>query len=218
MIHSYPKRLWYVNDFLVPSLVEQGINREDIIVWNDTNREGNLMSCMKSFREVGKEEGETWHLQDDVVICSDFAKKSQEQPEGIVCGFCSAVCKQWREGYQYVDNMWYSFPCIKIPNEIAGECADWFYTYAINKGTFRYWVEARKFDDSFFREFMLQKYRKMQVLNLSPNIVNHIDYMLGGSIANAKLVGNRSAVYWNEPEIVNKLYKDLELYKKHLQI
>ena len=172
------------------------------------NREGNLMSCMKSFRSL-PEEGETWHLQDDVIISSDFAKKSQEQPEGVVCGFCSLVCRQWEEGYQTVDKMWYSFPCIKMPNSIARECAEWFFTYASVSGRYKHWVEGRKFDDSFFREFMLQKHKHDKVLNLRPNIVNHIDYLIGGSVANSALIGNRTSCYWTEPELINNLREKL---------
>lgn len=209
MIHTYPKRLWYVMDYLVISLVEQGISKEDIIIWNDVNREGNLMSCMKSFESM-VEEGETWHLQDDVIISSDFAKKSQEQPDGVVCGFCSQVCRQWSDGYQTVDKMWYSFPCIKIPNSIARECADWFFTYASKKGNFKHWVDAKKFDDSFFREFMLQKHRGEKVFNLKPNIVNHIDYLLGGSIVNKALCCKRDSVYWTEPELIDKLKMEIQ--------
>lgn len=209
MIHTYPNRLWYVEKHLVPSMLEQGIDSQSIIVWNDANREGNLISCMKAFRGM-LDKGETWHLQDDVIISSDFAKKSKTQPEGIVCGFCSDVCKQWGDGIQSVDKMWYSFPCIKIPNEIARECAEWFYNEASKAGKYRYWVEAKKFDDSFFREFLIHKHSHDKVLNLKPNIVNHIDYLLGGSIVNKGLIGNRMSVYWYEPELINNLMESLK--------
>ena len=35
MIHLTPKREWYVNEYLIPSMIKQGIKREDIIKWND---------------------------------------------------------------------------------------------------------------------------------------------------------------------------------------
>ena len=34
LIHACPQRMWYVNDFLVPMLREQG--GEDIEIWNDS--------------------------------------------------------------------------------------------------------------------------------------------------------------------------------------
>lgn len=45
-IHAYPKRMWYVEEFLVPMLKEQGAEVE---VWNDTAGRGNLLSCVESF-------------------------------------------------------------------------------------------------------------------------------------------------------------------------
>jgi len=35
MIHACPERIWYVNNYLVPELLNQGITTQDIIVWND---------------------------------------------------------------------------------------------------------------------------------------------------------------------------------------
>ena len=211
MIHAYPKRMWYVQKFLLPSLKAQGI--EDITIYNDENREGNLFSCMKSFQSL-KEDGETWHLQDDVVICSDFAKRVEELPEGIVCGFCSSVCKYWNPGYQYLDQMWYSFPCIKIPNNLARECAEWFFTDAIHSGRYWAWVEGKKFDDSFFRDFLLLRHKDIKAYNVKPNLVNHIDYMLGGSIANKTLIGDRTAVHWDDIITLQNLWNELKSVDK----
>lgn len=207
MIHAYPKRMWYVEQFLVPSLKEQGIT--DITIYNDEHREGNLLSCMKSFQLL-KGEGETWHLQDDVVVCSDFAQRAESMPEGIVCGFCSEVGKEWNPGYQYSENMWYSFPCIKIPNNLAREFAEWFFTDASKNRKYWAWLEGRKFDDSFFRDFLLLRYKTMKVYNVKPNLVNHIDYMLGGSIANKNIVGVRTSVYWDDIVTLNNLWNVLK--------
>ena len=87
MIHACPKRMWYVGDYLIPSMLAQGIDKGNIIVWNDIDGVGNLASCLASFASC-QEEGETWHLQDDVVICHDFAERTASAPKGVVCGFC----------------------------------------------------------------------------------------------------------------------------------
>jgi len=35
MIHSCNSRLWYVEQYLIPSMIKQNIPREDIILFND---------------------------------------------------------------------------------------------------------------------------------------------------------------------------------------
>ncbi len=42
MIHACPAREWYVTDFLVPSLIDQGISENEISVWVDRDGRGNL--------------------------------------------------------------------------------------------------------------------------------------------------------------------------------
>ena len=32
LIHASPGRMWYVTDYLIPSMVEQGIDRDNIVV------------------------------------------------------------------------------------------------------------------------------------------------------------------------------------------
>ena len=39
MIHCCPKRIWYVEEYLIPSMLRQGIDRENIIVWKN-NKNG----------------------------------------------------------------------------------------------------------------------------------------------------------------------------------
>lgn len=64
MIHAVPQRMWYVKDYLIPSMVEQGINKKDITVYVDKKKEGNLQSFLKSFAQAGAWENEgTWHMQ-----------------------------------------------------------------------------------------------------------------------------------------------------------
>ena len=75
LIHTYPKRLWYVEQYLIPSMLAQGIDKASIIVYNDVNKEGNLLSCMKAFASVNNDDNGTWHLQDDVLICKDFKER-----------------------------------------------------------------------------------------------------------------------------------------------
>ena len=49
LIHAMPKRMWYVEKYLIPSMIEQGIAKENIRVYNDEKGEGNLRACLNAF-------------------------------------------------------------------------------------------------------------------------------------------------------------------------
>ena len=50
MIHSSSQRKWYVQEYLIPSLLEQKIDRKDILLYVDENNEGCLKSSIRSFK------------------------------------------------------------------------------------------------------------------------------------------------------------------------
>ena len=158
IIHTCPKRLWYVEEFLLPSMTAQGIKPEDIKVWNDAEGIGNLRATMKSFSEIPMDGQGTWHLQDDVIISSNFKALTEKHNEGIVCGFCSRYSEERPTGDTTLRNIWYSFPCIRIPNNLARECSKWFYHGAINDAKYKNWVESKKHDDEAFKEFLKLKH------------------------------------------------------------
>ena len=124
LIHSCQKRKWYVDNYLIPSMLEQGIKRENILVYNDNERLGNLRAFLASADMVGQSSG-TWHLQDDIIIASNFKAITEEYDKGIVCGFCNKYSEGLQIGIRPVRDMWYSFPCIIIPNEYAHEFVKW---------------------------------------------------------------------------------------------
>ena len=211
MIHEAPSRSWYVDKYLIPSMLEQGIEERDILRRCDTEGKGNLISCMESFLWCGQNtNGATWHLQDDVVICKDFAERTRENNQGIVCGM---VVKDWgpdylKTGWQPVEELWYSFQCIRIPDKIAGECGDWFFTVAMKKNDreYRNRILRKKHDDDFFRFFLLEKYPGIEIFNTKPNLVNHIDYLLGGSLINSEREKKvNHAAYWDDDKLLDDL-------------
>jgi hypothetical protein len=53
------------------------------------------------------------------------------------------------------------------------------------------------------------KEKNYQAYNMSPNIVEHIDYLLGGSIVNEERSWQSRAFYWVEPERVEDVKKRL---------
>lgn len=216
LIHSAPSRQWYVEEFLIPSMKEQGIDEKDIFVRCDTEGKGNLVSCMESFLWCGQSTAEgTWHLQDDIILSRNFARRTREFNQGIVCGM---VVKDWgpnwlKSGEQNILDHWYSFQCIRIPDNIALECAVWFFTDACKRPQpqYRNRVLRKKHDDDFFRFFMTEKHPGMRCINLKPNIVDHVDYLIGGTLINEERERkvNRAA-YFEDDDLVEKLYQRLQ--------
>ena len=203
MIHACPSREWYVNDFLIPSMIEQGIPREDIEVWMDRNGDGCLMSCMNAFAECGNRDdgGGRWHLQDDVVLSHYFRTATTQNDDGIVCGY---VFRNWQalpvwDGTVPGSYLWNSFPCIRIPDKIAGECAEWFFADAAYRDEYQHWIQKRKGDDTVFFDFFMENYAdKMFVVGLNPCIVDHIDYLIGGSVVNKDRGAQTRALFWDD--------------------
>lgn len=224
MIHSCNQRQWYVDQYLYPSLLKQGIPKEDISVYPDVNKLGNLEafihSTERSFIADSPEEF-TWHLQDDVIISSHFREESLRHTEyDIVCGFICQYDEGRKPGVGIASkDMWYSFPCIKIKNTLLLEFAEWI-RFEINRGSLfvQMWVRQKKGDDFVFRTFLEIQHPNLPILNLAPNIVDHIDYILGGSIVNrTRGSSDVRSIYWEEPELVKTLEKEI-LHKNNVVI
>ena len=216
MIHTCLKRLWYVEKYLVPSMIEQGIDNHNIVLYVDANNDGCLKSHVKSFTEASNYNVlGMWHLQDDVVICEDFKSRTERlSTDFTVCGFASEYDsrKGWKDGDANGLTMWYSFPCIYIPTRIVKSYVDWFNTYVWRDHQYDRWVKANKYDDTIFRIYMENYYPKEYVLNLAPNLVDHIDYLIGGTIINE--AANRKhpvrSLYWENENIVDELERKLK--------
>lgn len=218
MIHACPQRMWYVNEFLIPSMLAQGIPREDITVWNDTEQLGNLKACMAAFASL-LEEGGTWHLQDDVVLSADFAEKTKRYDHGVVYGFCNRWFKDdpCITGEVYAEDMWHSFQCVRIPNNYARECAEWSKTdEPLLNPEVSLLVELNKGDDSMFREYFLTHHGRETVINLKPNIVNHIDHMIGGPVTNQWRGFIAGSELWEDTSILTELKAKLKERKAFL--
>lgn len=183
LIHAHKNRSWYVEGYLIPELKKQGIKPD---VYTDNGAEGNLYATMNTFHFCG----DAWHLQDDVVICHDF-KDRTAQPDTIACGFCRLQDSiPDKSGRVKAKDMWFSFPCIYIPGEIAKECAEWFFTTEPQDENLKRLKALKKGDDSFFKAFIDERYPDIEVINMNPNLVDHVDYLIGGSIANKGWTNN----------------------------
>lgn len=208
LIHACPDRLWYVNNYLIPSLRGQGA--AEIRVWTDTEHAGNLRACMAAFASCDGDGG-TWHLQDDVLICSDFVKRCADHDEGLIYGFACANFDDRLEafGRVYVEDAWHSFQCVRIPDRYARECAEWVLSEAWRKesGSAELPIlwQLGKGDDTFFHEFIISRYGWETAYNARPNLVEHVDFVVGGSVLHPWRDYLARAAYWDEPELVQDL-------------
>lgn len=215
LVHACPQRMWFVEDFILPELEKQGA--ENVAVWNDVEKKGNLKSCMEAFASM-EGDGGTWHIQDDVLLCSDFVKRCEEHDDGLVYGFC---CRNFNDrldayGEVYVPDAWNSFQCVRIPNEYARECAEWVYSEAwkteSDSAELPILIRVNKGDDTFFHEYIKARHPYGTALNLKPNLVDHIDYLIGGSAVNFRDYLAR-AEFWDEPERVEELKERIKRYQ-----
>lgn len=215
LIHACPQRMWYVNDFLIPMLQEQGA--ENIEVYNDTDKKGNLKACMDSFA-ARQGDGGTWHIQDDVLPSRDFVKKCIEHDDGLVYGF---ACRNFGDrldayGIVYAVDAWNSFQCVRIPDAYARECAAWVrgekwitqspspelpIMYKLGNG-----------DDTFFHEFMACMHPYDVAENLKPNIVEHVDWLLGGSSIQKWRDYIARAEFFEDTDLVDELRERIKRY------
>lgn len=215
MIHTCNQRRWYVDKYLVPSMLEQGIKEDDIYVYQDTECKGNLKaymdSCQKLVDKYGEDEN-VWHLQDDVIICSDFKEKTEALNDSGLKLICAFTCKYDDDrgpGLNYaINHMWYSFPCLMIHSSITKKFVDWVNIYVWRDPQFGFWVRQNKGDDFIFRVFVESYYPTEKCLNLVPNLIDHVDYLLGGTIVNPQREKggfDTRSPYFEEKELVIKL-------------
>ena len=207
LIHTCKSRAWYVDEFLIPSMKEQGI--ENIYVYNDINCEGQIPSIWKSYELIrGKD---TWHLQDDIVISKRFRELTEEHNDGIVCGFCNSY-STGNPGYVSIWNMWYSMPCIRIPDSIYGHFVSWLQEPKTQR-KYQAFFSENKHDDVLFEFFLKEFYMSMRMWNISPNLVNHIDHLIGGSLLNKardKELSYIMSKYWDEQDVLDDIEHKLK--------
>lgn len=213
MIHTCVRREWYVYAYLLPEIYAQGASPHEIEVYIDTEKKGNLRSCVDSFARCAEHDaGGTWHLQDDVIMASDALQKMRDHDAGLVAGF---VNRKWGPdpsavGEVPADKLWYSFQCLRIPDRMAGEFAEWVQEEAPKRDRFTRMLRDNKHDDEFFRIWLLEKHPGAACYNLAPNIVDHIDFLIGGTVINQHRQEkiNRAA-YWADDGLIVKLADQL---------
>ena len=131
-----------------------------------------------------------------------------------VCGFATYYDreKKWEPGDSNGLKMWFSFPCIYIPTKIIANYVEWFNQWVWHDPQYRMWVNKNKYDDTIFRIYMENYYPNEYVLNLKPNLVDHIDYLLGGSTINERKEDKKQvrALWFDDLDLVEELEKRIK--------
>ena len=207
IIHAAPDRIKYVNEFLEPRLRAQGF--KDITVSNDTQRVGCRESYAKSFRSL-PDKGHTWHLQDDILPDRRFyqwATSEWAEYPGIICGFgCGHYTPKERFGFaRNSEDMFYSFPCIRIPNEVARDMIAWFDKAKETDINILEKLPSGKFFDYFFKLYIGNNDKGIGIYNFFPNIVEHVDEYITGSLVNKQRKYLAKAMQFEDAEAVEDL-------------
>ena len=217
LIHACPARMWYVEGFLKPELLAQGA--DEVTIWNDEYKKGNLAACMESFalRDGNGAEG-TWHIQDDVLLCRDFVQRCRELDAGVVYGFCNELFLDdpQQTGVVYAEDAWHSFQCVRIPDAYARGCAEWLAGAGRNHPDYPKWIRSGSMDDSVFRAYLLSEHERETVENLAPCLVEHVDWIVGGSVLHPWRGFLARAEYWEDEELVQELKKAVKGKVKYI--
>ena len=210
MVHSCENRSEYVNDFLVPLLTESGVKISNIEVYTD-HGDGCLKSYVKAFESLGDLGDYTWHLQDDVLPTLSFCDMADGllkiySKDAIICGFGN------KEFYNdsspwYPKNgveMFYSFPCIGIPNYISIAFVEWL-RKVNNEPKYAEYIVHNKFVDYLFKLFIGDNKTKYKIVNFRPCLVEHVDEYVGGSTIGNKRPKPAKAIMFDDEEALNRL-------------
>ena len=198
LIHASPQRMEYVTRFLLPRL-----NGLKITVWCDHERKGNLKAYLESYKDLTPY-GDTWHLEDDVLPDRHFRQWAEEMEhfDGIVCGYGSKGYKDVIGEIKHPEDMWYSFPCIRIPNAYLLDMMPWFEDIKTRDLDIKRKVEANKGIDYIFRRYVIG--HPIPIYHHDPCMVEHVDDLTGGSLTNIRAQSPK-AIRFEDREGVEEL-------------
>ena len=208
LIRGTPRRMWYINEYLIPSLQEAGVPQDKIHLYIDNNRAGALGSYF-ALEEVLPEIHSdcVWHLQDDVYPCSNFAERCEELeaicPNGIIAGFWPRDQRHIPAGqHGHIDGFglktnkdWqlWSFQCIRIPTWITIDSMKWIRSMGEQRtfpksdcGDIQMLYDQNLGDDTLFWVYLEKVLPDEIHYDCEVSLVDHVGDLIGGS-----LLGNR---------------------------
>ena len=190
LIHACKQREKYVNECLVPELKRQGFKSIKVHMDNNT---GNLAAYLASYRDL-PDHGDIWHLEDDVFPDGRFCEWAWGLSyfPGIIAGFGAGQYYGLRDFGYCVEpqELFMSFPCVRIPCETIKGFIRW-YDDTNREKTQR--AKTGKGIDEFFREYLIS--RGIVGFNFKPCMVEHVDDLIGGSIANKERINLKAAIF-----------------------
>lgn len=211
LIHAAPERIHYVKGFLAPRLMRQGF--DDVKVWEDKDRKGNLKAYLESYQSLPFD-GDTWHLEDDVLPDRRFYTwaKGLENYQGIINGYGTRglFSERMFGEVRMLQHMFYSFPCIRIPNDLIHLFLEWFETCDRND-------VKRKVEQNRGIDFILRAYLEEHptpYLNHKPCMVEHIDDYLTGSLVSIR-GETPKAICFEDDESLEEMKRWLKADKTH---
>ena len=227
MIHACPQREYYVSTFLVPALLKSGFKKDEVYVYLDDG-----LGCLKGYlysfdKLVPDDDEDTWHLQDDVLPRNNFYKYHEALKlfkNDIICGFGNREFYT-KKDFGYAENgaeMFYSFPCIRIPNKIAHKFVTWYDIVARHEVKYQQYIVNNKFVDYLFKEFVDYYFLGVKgvIFNFKPCLVEHVDEFCSGSTVNKARPKPAKALIFNDDEAFNSLcdwYKNQNVYRHDIQ-
>ena len=75
----------------------------------------------------------------------------------------------------------------------------------MNNENYPLWIRSGKMDDSVFRTFLVEKHGRETVENLKPCLVDHVDFILGGSVLHPWRGHLARATFWDDEDLVREL-------------
>jgi hypothetical protein len=75
---------------------------------------------------------------------------------------------------------------------------NWFFEKCISKGLYSKQVQANKYDDFLFWKYMRERNKNDYVFNAFPNLVQHIDDIIGGSTTGNKRTKACKSLYFQD--------------------
>lgn len=179
LIHGSSRRAAYLYSYLIPKLC----GTDKIKIDMDAENKGNLQAYLDSYRRLPNK-GDTWHLEDDVLPDRRF-KEWMEQMEsfrGIVCGFGCKGSRNVLGEIKDPEDMWYSFPCIRIPNDYIKDFLEWLEVTRDEEIARK--IRAGKGIDFIFHKYVCE--RPIPIYHHNPCMVEHVDDLIGGSLISVR--------------------------------
>ena len=122
---------------------------------------------------------------------------------------CIASWKKYCPDYEIVCHNEENFDISE--NRYAKEAVEWIKSGGPEKNAeAAILVKLNKGDDTIFRAFFLEKHGRETAVNLAPNIVNHIDYMIGGPVTNQWRGFIAGSDIWEDSTILYELRQKLK--------